>query len=314
VSVGIETRQPTTQDQHIPTYSGYVFQRWIGGNAGTKWRSAWLDNYEMQGADNDFVAQVGRRCSRALRDHLLVRRRAPSSAPSASNYPYLVERMPDFDRLAGMLDGPARGISIHLPLGSVGEYNIFGYFGMIGLPMAPCTTFPPTARRDLYAALAPRPEPGGGTSRARPVGPEVFLTWPLLQDLRGSELSRALNVISEGGTVASSTFRARENLWDAKPSPRPGPLSFPGSSSPRGPTCARWRSCGRMPTSAVLLKAPYLEGEVDSSICPTTAMTCASARAGARCHPPLLFQGTRGASRRPWRRRTVSVRERQYVL
>jgi len=58
VSVGIETRQPTTQDQHIPTYSGYVFQQWIGGDAGAKWRSAWLDNSQMEGDVNDFVAQV----------------------------------------------------------------------------------------------------------------------------------------------------------------------------------------------------------------------------------------------------------------
>ena len=53
VSVGIETRQRATHDQHIPIYSGYVFQKWIGGFAGPKWASAWLDNYHMQGDDND---------------------------------------------------------------------------------------------------------------------------------------------------------------------------------------------------------------------------------------------------------------------
>ena len=58
VSVGIETRQRVTHDQHIPIYSGYVFQQWIGGDAGPKWRSAWLDNYGMQGDANDYVAQV----------------------------------------------------------------------------------------------------------------------------------------------------------------------------------------------------------------------------------------------------------------
>ena len=137
VSVGIETRQRATHDQHIPIYSGYVFQQWIGGDAGPKWRSAWLDNYEMQGADNDFVAQVWQ----------AVLARAPEiifwcagglhpPTPSAANYPHLVELMPEFDRLAGMIDGPARGIPIHLPLGAVGEYNVFGYLGMIGLPMA----------------------------------------------------------------------------------------------------------------------------------------------------------------------------------
>jgi hypothetical protein len=265
VSVGIETRQPTTQDQHIPTYSGYVFQRWIGGNAGTKWRSAWLDNYEMQGADNDFVAQVWQ----------AVLARTPEiifwcagvlhpPAPSASNYPYLVERMPDFDRLAGMLDGPARGISIHLPLGSVGEYNIFGYFGMIGLPMAPCTTFPADSQTAIFTQHSLRDPNLAAELLARVrSGREVFLTWPLLQDLRGSELSRALNVISEGGTVASSTFRARENLWDAKPVAAARPFVFPRIQLSTWPYVREVALVREDADFGVLLKAPYLEGEVD---------------------------------------------------
>ena len=159
VSVGIETRQRATHDQHIPTYSGYVFQQWIGGNAGAKWRSAWLDNFEMQGDDDDFVAEVWQAVlSRAPEIIFWCAGELHPPEPSASNYAHLVELMPDFDRLAGMLDGPARGIPIHLPLGSVGEYNIFGYFGMIGLPMAPCTGFPTDSKAAIFTqTLAPGP-------------------------------------------------------------------------------------------------------------------------------------------------------------
>ena len=219
VSVGIETRQRATHDQHIPIYSGFVFQQWIGGDAGAKWRSAWLDNYDMQGADNDYVAEVWQ----------AVLARTPEiifwcagvlhpPAPSAANYPHLVELMPDFDRLAGMIDGPARGISIHLPLGSTGEYNVFGYLGMIGLPMAPSSTFPADAKTAIFTQHSLR-DPKLATELLARVrsGKEVFLTWSLLQSLRESELGRALNVTGEGGTVASSTFRVREFLWDSKP-------------------------------------------------------------------------------------------------
>ena len=151
VSVGIETRQRATHDQHIPIYSGYVFQRWIGGDAGPNWRSAWLDNYQMQGADNDFVAQVWQAVLARAPEIIFwcaghsTRRNRPHPT-----YRHLVELMPEFDRLAGMLDGPARGIPIHLPLGSVGEYNIFGYLGMVGLPMAPCTTFPTAPQAAIF--------------------------------------------------------------------------------------------------------------------------------------------------------------------
>jgi len=265
VSVGIETRQPTTQDQHIPTYSGYVFQKWIGGNAGPKWRSAWLDNYDMQGADNDYVAQVWQ----------AVLARAPEiifwcagvlhpPAPSASNYPHLVEMMPDFDRLAGMLDGPARGIPIHLPLGSTGEYNVFGYLGMIGLPMAPQTTFPADPKAAIFTQHSLRDPKLAAELLARVrAGREVFLTWTLLQKLRESELGRALNVIGEGGTVASSTFRVREHFWHSQSVDAPRSFGFPRIETSTWPYVREVALVREDGDFGVLLKTPYLEGQVD---------------------------------------------------
>ncbi len=265
VSVGIETRQRATHDQHIPIYSGYVFQQWIGGDAGPKWRSAWLDNAGMQGADNDFVAQVWQ----------AVLARAPEiifwcagglhpPTPSASNYPPLVGLMPEFDRLAGMLDGPARGIPIHLPLGSVGEYNIFGYLGMIGLPMAPRTAFPADPGTAIFTQHSLRDPTLAAELLARVrSGQEVFLTWPLLHDLRESELGRALNVISEGGTVASSTFRVRENFWDAKPLDASRPFVFPKIELSTWPYVREVALVREDADFGVLLKTPYLEGRVD---------------------------------------------------
>jgi hypothetical protein len=265
VSVGIETRQRATHDQHIPIYSGYVFQQWIGGDAGPKWRSAWLDNFEMQGADNDFVAQVWQ----------AVLARTPEiifwcagglhpPAPSASNYPHLVELMPEFDRLAGMLDGPARGIPIHLPLGSTGEYNVFGYLGMIGLPMAPRTAFPVDTKTAIFTQHSLRDPKLAAELLARVrAGKEVFLTWPLLQDLRGSELGRALNVLGEGGTAASSTFRVREILWDAKPVEAPRSFVFPKISLSTWPYVRAVALVREDGDFGVLLQTPYLEGQVD---------------------------------------------------
>ena len=265
VSVGIETRQRATHDQHIPIYSGYVYQQWIGGDAGPKWRSAWLDNYEMQGADNDYVAEVWQ----------AVLARTPEiifwcagvlhpPAPSASNYPHLVERMADFDRLAGMLDGPARGIPIHLPIGSVGEYNVFGYLGMIGLPMAPRTAFPADTKTAIFSQHSLRDPSLAAELLARVrAGREVFLTWPLLQDLRASELGRAFNVIGEGGSVASSTFRVRENLWDGKPVEASRPFAFPKIQISTWPYVRDVALVREDADFGVLLRTPYLEGQVD---------------------------------------------------
>ena len=265
VSVGIETRQRATHDQHIPIYSGYVFQQWIGGDAGPKWRSAWLDNYDMQGDDNDYVAQVWQAVlARAPEIIFWCAGQLHPENPSADVYPHLVELMPEFDRLAGMLSGPARGISIHLPLGSVGEYNIFGYFGMIGLPMAPRTAFPNDTQMAIFTqhSLGDPKLAAELLERVR-AGKEVFLTWSLLQNLRESELGRVLDVIGEGGTVASATFRVREDRWAAEPVEAARPFAFPRIQLSTWPYVREVALVREAADFGVLLTTPYLEGQVD---------------------------------------------------
>jgi hypothetical protein len=265
VSVGIETRQRASHDQHIPIYSGYVFQKWIGGDAGPKWGSAWLDNYGMQGDDDDYVAQV----------YQAVLARAPEiifwcagqlypTTPASDVYPHLVELMPDFDRLAGMLNGPSRGIPIHLPLGSVGEYNVFGYLGMIGLPMEPRTAFPTDPDAAIFTRHSSR-DPKLATELLDRVrgGKEVFLTWPLLHDLRESEMGRVFNVIAEGGTVSSKTFRVAEAPWQFNPVDASDPFTFPRIQVSTWPYVRDVALVREDADFGVLLRSPYMEGQVD---------------------------------------------------
>ncbi|HEY1763933.1 MAG TPA: hypothetical protein VGF85_03355, partial [Opitutaceae bacterium] len=266
VSVGIETRQLTTQDQHIPAYSGYVFQKWFGGNAGAKWRSAWLDNYQMEGDFNEFAAEVWQAVLAKAPEIIFWCAGQLHPPVAASNdYPPLCEMMPQFDRLAGMLEGEARGIPIHLPMGAVGEYNIFGYLGMAGLPMDPEWDFPKEARDAIFTLHSLR-DPNLAPELVDRIrsGREVFLTWPLLQQLKGSELSRVFNVISDTGTVASRKFRAPDMLsWRPKVVDAGREMTFPRiqlSTWPYVRTVALVREDADF---GVLLSSPYLGGKVD---------------------------------------------------
>ncbi|MGA2018783.1 MAG: hypothetical protein ABSH26_17725 [Opitutaceae bacterium] len=265
VSVGIETRQPATQDQHIPTYSGYVFQGWIGGDAGAKWRSAWLDNSEMTQVDfSEFAGEVWQAVlARAPEIIFWCAGELHPPNPSSDVYPALCEAMPDFDRLAGMLSGPARGIPFHLPLGAVGEYNIFGYLGAIGLPIAPRTAFPDDPKVAIFTRHSLRDPKLADELLARVrSGREVFLTWSLLQDLRGSELWRAFNFISDTGTVTSSTFRVREAFWFAKPVEATRPFTFPRIELSTWPYVREVGLVREDGDFGILLSAPYLEGRI----------------------------------------------------
>jgi hypothetical protein len=48
MAVGIETRNRMVHDQHIPIYSGYIFQKWWTSVDPKKWVGSWLDNYDMK--------------------------------------------------------------------------------------------------------------------------------------------------------------------------------------------------------------------------------------------------------------------------
>ncbi len=265
VSVGIETRQRATHDQHIPIYSGYVFQKWIGGNAGAKWRSAWLDNYGMQGDDHDYVAQVWQAVLARTPEILFwCAGQLHPPTPASDVYAHLVELMPDFDRVAGLLDGPSRGIPIHLPLGSVGEYNIFGYLGLIGLPMAPVTEFPADSKTAIFTQHSLRDPKLAAEILARiHAGKEVFVTWPLAQSLHDSELGRAFNIIGADGVASGATFRVQEHEWDAKPVDAPRVFTFPKIQTSTWPYVREVALIREDADFGVLLRTPYLEGHVD---------------------------------------------------
>ena len=151
MAVGIETRNRMTHDQHIPIYSGYIFQKWFSSVDPAKWVGSWLDNYDMKGDDNDYVAQVWQAVLAETPEVILwcAGQLYPDN-PSSDVYPHFLEMLPEFDKVAGLLNGPSRGVPIYLPYGSTGEYNIFGYLGMAGIPLTPVAQFPTESQNAIF--------------------------------------------------------------------------------------------------------------------------------------------------------------------
>ncbi len=259
ISVGIETRIRAYHDQHIPIYSGYVFQKWFAGIEPGKWSSAWLDNYEMKGYDNDYVAQVWQAVlARAPEIILWAAGQLHPPNPSSDVYAHFKELLPEFDRLSGMIKGPARGVSMHLPYGSTGEYNIFGYLGMAGIPINPVGQFPADAATAIFTRHSLK-EPGLAeklVERLR-AGNDVFMTWELFRALRNSEVGNMLQLQDEGGTVSVAEFRLRQG-WRTESVKVAPPVPFPRVATTTWPYVGAVTAIREDYDYNILMRAEYL--------------------------------------------------------
>jgi hypothetical protein len=234
--VGIETRNRMVHDQHIPIYSGYIFQKWWSSVEPKKWVGSWLDNYDMKGDTNDYVAQVWQAVLAQTPEIILwCGGQLHPPNPSSDVYQHFVHMLPEFDRVAGLIQGDSRGIPMYLPYGSTGEYNIFAYLGMAGIPITPTATFPVESKNAIFTlhSLSEgslRPD----TLFAQKLldrlrgGKDVFMTWGLWRKLRTTEFKNSLNLlpVSEG-TVTSDQFRLREGWWRQELIKSEKPFTFP---------------------------------------------------------------------------------------
>jgi hypothetical protein len=236
MAVGIETRNRMVHDQHIPIYSGYIFQRWWPNVDPKKWVGSWLDNYEMKGDAKDYIAQVWQAVLAQSPEIILwcAGQLYPTN-PSSDVYPDFVKMLPEFDRIAGLLKGETRGIPIYLPYGSVGEYNIFGYLGMCAIPLVPVAEFPTDSRNAIFTLHSfSEGSLGQDTLLAQKMlgrlhnGKDVFMTWGLWKKLRNTEFKNTLNLLpTDEGTVTSDQIRIKKGWFGQELIKSEKPFTFP---------------------------------------------------------------------------------------
>ncbi len=237
MAVGIETRTRALHDQHIPIYSGYVFQKWWSSVEPAKWAGAWLDNYTMTGQDNDYVAQVWQAVLAQTPEIILWSGgNLHHTGPFSDVYPHFRGMLPEFDRVAGLLHGTGRGVPMYLPYGSEGEYNVFGYFGMAGIPVNPVGQFPADSEIAIFTKHSLRdPELASKLLERLRAGHDVFLTWGLFSKLQQTEFKNMLNLADAGGvSVSSSMFRLRDG-WSDEIVKSDRPFVFPAIATTTWP-------------------------------------------------------------------------------
>jgi hypothetical protein len=263
MAVGIETRVPETQDQHIPIYSGYVFQKWWSSVDKSKWVGSWLDNYGMKSGWNDYNAQVWQAILAKTPEVILwcAGQLYPTN-PSSDVYPYFVKMLPHFDKVAGMLKGDSRGVPIYLPYGSTGEYNIFGYLGMAGIPLEPVAQFPSESQNAIFTLHSLKDSQLAEKMIKRlKDGHDVFMTWALWKKLQDSEFKNTLSLNPHGGYITSTDFRVREG-WDQKVIKSGNQITFPRIETTTWPYVRDVAVVEEDYDLGVFLNAPYLKGNI----------------------------------------------------
>jgi len=265
MAIGIETRITKTQHQHIPIYSGYALQKWESSADPSKWVGSWLDNYGMPGASNDYNAQVWQAIfARSPQIILWSAGQLWPTNPSGNVYPDFVGKLPEFDRVAGLLKGESRGVPMYMPFGSKGEYNLFGYLGMAGIPIDPVATFPKESQDAIFCLNSLKDENLTDEMLSRlKNGKDIFMTFGLWKKLaeQGTEFKHVLNLLPYNGQVSSPTFGLlqgyREATVDADRS-----FTFPGIEAGTWPESRDVTLKREDYDFSVLMRVPYLNGTI----------------------------------------------------
>jgi hypothetical protein len=162
-----------------------------------------------------------------------------------------------------MLSGPPRGVPIYLPYGSTGEYNIFGYLGMAGIPLEPVAQFPKDQKTAIFTLHAiGDPKLADQMIVRLREGKDVFMTWQLWKRLQQTEFKNTLNLVSEGGNVTSDQFRLKEGWFQQRVVKAEKPFSFPRIETTTWPYARDVAVVRDDYDFGVLLDVQYLNGKI----------------------------------------------------
>jgi hypothetical protein len=223
-----------------------------------------LDNYDMKGSSNNYVAQVWQAVMAQSPEIILwcAGQLYPPN-PSSDVYPHFKDMLPELDRTAGLLSGSPRGVPIYLPYGSTGEFNIFGYLGMAGIPLTPVAEFPKEIQNAIFT-LNSLQDPNLANEMLDRLrnGHDVFMTWTLLQKLQNTEFGKAFSFVDYGGTVTSSNFRLRQGWFRDDTFKADRTFTFPRIETTTWPYVRDVALIQADFDYGILLETPYLKGNI----------------------------------------------------
>ena len=262
---GTETRDPVTQDQHLPRYLSfslmtYFENMWPGHNGG-----GWFDPFDMHITEHYLEQAYLTAFSRPVELMLFC-------FQSMVDHPFTPPLGFHLDRLDDLMDfaGKPVGIPCYLPDNCQGEDSVQDYLGMNGLPVV-CTPYFPEGGTHLLLTQSSACDPKvleKLDAWLRKTGGSVLATsgfWDAVRE-RGMENFTSIRLPGRRITAARYRVEEKENICIFPCGTRE--IGLPVMEFRNNATWALVKAAHEEESYAILSRDPYADGKIYSLAVP----------------------------------------------
>ena len=262
---GTETRDPVTQDQHLPRYLSfslmtYFENMWPDHNGG-----GWFDPFDMHITEH-YLEQAYLTAFSRPKELMMF------CLQAMLNHPFTPALGFQLERLDALLDfaGKPVGIPCYLPDNSQGEDSVQDYLGMNGLPVV-CTPYFPEGGTQLLLTRASACDPRvleKLDAWLRKTGGDAIVTsgfWDAVKD-RGMENFTSIRLTGRHVSAGRYRVEEKENICVFPRGDRE--ISFPVLEFRNNGTWALVKAAHDEESYGLLLRDPYAEGRIYSLTVP----------------------------------------------
>ena len=195
--VGTETRDYANKSWGgKPPFAAYFIMRWLGGVGGAKCGGGWYD--PLGTTPSTYIEQARQTVLAGAAESMLFAYDCLLRDTGPQDIEALRANIPDLLRAAEIVHGRQPvGVAAYKPANSPpeNEARVFDFVGMLGLPLAPCHTFPADAKAAFFSMHALR-DPAFPQELAAfiAVGKPVLITDGLAARLSGQVRLDSANV------------------------------------------------------------------------------------------------------------------------
>ena len=262
---GTETRDPVTQDQHLPRYLSYSLMTyfenmWPGHNGG-----GWFDPFDMHITEH-YLEQAYLTAFSRPKELMMF------CFQAMVNHPFTPALGFHLERLDALMDhaGKPIGIPCYLPDNCQGEDSVQDYLGMDGLPVV-CTPYFPEEGKQVLLTRSSACDPDvldKLDAWLRKTGGDAIVTSGFWEAVKDRGMENFTSVRMTGREISAQRYRVEEEENRCFYPYGSRPVSLPVMEFRNNGTWAVVKAAHDEESYGILLRDPYAAGRIYSLAVP----------------------------------------------